>query len=631
MVIENCWCVRENENIDLIESKDLYIFTTGIDAENASKLLDKKCKIVGYVDNKRNGNYFFGKTIISLKEYLNIKNTNKYLMIACYRYGGEIIEQVEANGLKIGRDYVVWDDLCVFNQDDNTSEYIELMRHCWGDKKVKKPNGIILVPYDSRHDLLTIPYSYSSNYFATKYESEIKAYIRFGAGAQSIVPSVQAIYSAFNVTEIINPILEEKQKREVERLVLQIWGNLYTWEDWKNIYVYDIHFGTTIIRHFLRMYIPDFDLRSKKMFDFLKECINTIVFWYDFFNQNNVNIVILADGVSWDGYIRDIAITNGIPTYALGYKMKRCNLDYYDSQGFEYFDKFWDTLTLDEQKYGIKWAKKQLAARLQGNLDEVFNENRKGFVFALQEKRNRVVTASTKTKIMICPHIFEEDCYACGNQIFDDNFFAWLTHLGELSNKLENYDWYLKLHPYSSKRDLIIFDKILKRYPNIKLLQADVSPWQLKKEGIKFALTVFGSIGFEYPLVGIQVINAGKNLQQSFDFNWNPKTKEEYDQLIFHLDDLGEKKDEEGLYKFYALNFLFYDWDYINEGKIFFDDPMLGLDKDALGAYDLKLGTWKYKKYIATWTEQKHLQLYDSMEEIFNKLDAWKPNVFYRK
>ena len=25
MVIENCWCVRENENINLIESKDLYI------------------------------------------------------------------------------------------------------------------------------------------------------------------------------------------------------------------------------------------------------------------------------------------------------------------------------------------------------------------------------------------------------------------------------------------------------------------------------------------------------------------------------------------------------------------------------------------------------------------------------
>lgn len=177
----------------------------------------------------------------------------------------------------------------------------------------------------------------------------------------------------------------------------------------------------------------------------------------------------------------------------------------------------------------------------------------------------------------------------------------------------------------------MILENYVKRYPNIKMLPLHISPLQLKKEGAAYALTVCGTIGHEYPAIGIQVINAGINPHSAYDFTWNPKTKKEYDDLIMNLDKLIPKDNMEELYQFYSMHYLFYDHEYIPYRKLFFENQFLPMFKEELEVYGKELGTWKYEEYMKEWTTQKHEQLYGSMERLFQKMDDWKEHIFYKR
>lgn len=621
------------ECIRLFSSKDVYIFGTGIDAEQLTKQVSDYVNILAYVDNNRygDGNIFHGKEILNASQCLDQKDKNQPILIASYRFSTEISEQLHQLGCIPGIDYFIWDDMNLFHFDESTKKYIQFVKDIWKEKKRENTSKIILIPFDNRHELMPMIYAYCGNYFSEKYNACIYGYLRFGMKKNNASSVMKEIYNAFQVKDLIDPSLSKEQKIESEKICISIWETLETWEDWNNITIYGIHFGNTIIRHLLRVYIPSFDLRDKKMYSFLQKSVDTIVFWYHYIFENDIKIVFLSDGVSWEGYIRDIALTKGIPTYAIWNTMVKMELNYCIRSVYAHFDKIWIQLTEEEQEYGIKWAKDQIAKRISGGTEEVFLSEKKKFTFAKEKKNFRVLEENNKIKIIICPHIFEEDCYICGEQIFDNNYFAWLCHLGELSEKTPNYDWYLKMHPSAVRRDFIIIDKLLGKYSKIKRIPADISPVQLYEEGARYALTVCGTIGHEYPAIGIQVINAGVNPHSCFDFTWNPETKAEYDNLILHLDTLEPKTNLKGLYKFYCLNYLYYNWDYVPYRKLFFKNPYLAMDRLELEAIGKKLGTWMYEEYIKEWTKKDHNKLMSEMPEIFKKLDEWRPDLLYRK
>lgn len=420
-------------------------------------------------------------------------------------------------------------------------------------------------------------------------------------------------------------------KKEADTLVAKVWDTLYTWEDWKRITIYGIHFGTTMIRHFLRVYVPVFELRSEYMYEFLKKSIYTITFWYHYINENDLKMVFLADGVSWEGYIRDIAISKGIPTYAIECKMTRMTLNFCDKAPYRYFGKMWKELSTSEQEYGKKWAQEHIKNRLKGGLDEVHYTVRNNNTWCHDVNKSYHLEKNDKLKVVIFPHIFEEDCYWCGSQLFDDNYFSWLCNLGEISEHTPEYDWYIKMHPCAKRRDKMIIDILIEKYPEIKMIPPDISPIQLRDEGVRYALTVSGTIGQELPEIGIQVIMAGENPYSCFDFVWNPASKEEYNNLIYNLDKLEEKTNMDDLYKFYALNYLFYDWDYISYKSLFFNNKYLAMDRLELEAYGKKLGTWMYGEYVREWSFERHNKILNELDVLFEKMDSWRPDILYKK
>jgi len=137
--------------------------------------------------------------------------------------------------------------------------------------------------------------------------------------------------------------------------------------------------------------------------------------------------------------------------------------------------------------------------------------------------------------------------------MFND-FYDWLSYLVKISNQT-NYDWYIKPHPDLLPGTLEHLQEIVLDKSCIKLVSADVSFHQLKSEGLDTALTCFGSIGHELPLLGINVVNAAYNPHISFDFNYHPKSIKEYEKLLFKLPELKKKNANDDIYKFYYMNF----------------------------------------------------------------------------
>lgn len=618
---------------EVLRDRNIYIFGTGVEAESLTKKVSDSLNIIAYIDNYRAGknNFFCEKSIYSLKDYLDIKDDSKVVVIATYRFGVEIEEQLMEAGMVKGEDFYFWDDANLYVQDSVTIKYIDFLSIIWKKENVCDSTSKIIVPFDNKHDTQPIVFAYFANHLAKKYNASITAYLRMTMQRKNASPVLEKIYNAINITEIIDYRLTEEQKERVDDISQSLWKELYTWEDWNRIYIYGIHFGTTFIRDYNRFFIPQFDLKNEYTYKFLKRAVSMVVFWYDYFNNNDVKTVILGDGVSTDGYIRDIAINKGIPCYTFCYMMEKLCLDYFVYRPYQYFDKYWNQLTADEQKRGIEWSKEHLKKRLAGNTDEVLAASRKNFTFALKNNKERVLEENDRLKVVIFPHIFEEDSYQCGEHIFDNSYFEWLCHLGELSEMTPNYDWYIKEHPDGRRRDFIIWDMITNKYPRIKRIPAAVSPYQLRDEGVRYALTVYGTIGQEYPAIGIQVINAGRNPYDCFDFTWNPRNKEEYDELILNLYHLEQKKDIEGLYKFYCLQYLYYEWPTDMFKDFFGDYPCVQINRLVAESMDRELGTWLYEEFMEEWTVEKHQKIVDGIEAILQKLDDRKLDVLYRR
>lgn len=55
------------------------------------------------------------------------------------------------------------------------------------------------------------------------------------------------------------------------------------------------------------------------------------------------------------------------------------------------------------------------------------------------------------------------------------------------------------------------------------------------------------------------------------------------------------------------------------------------MDSLELQANGKQLGTWKYEEYMKEWTLEKHCEILGQLGGVFEKLDAWKPDVLYRR
>ena len=615
---------------NMLERRIGLIYGAGIEGVDLYEKTKKKERIVGFVDSYRGGDgrKILGKQIYGLERF-GLIDDSCFVIIASDKFAKEMLNYAIAKGLRPGNNLFVWDELNLYQHNDDTRKYIEHNKKFWpNDRNINRVNTV-LIPFINRHDMSAVRYAYFGNYFADKFNAKIETYSHMGISMENASDVITDMYKSFGVNRFIEEELNNCQKKEVDAVYNDIWGKINTWEDWDNITVRGLLLGRSFIRFFLRTEIPPYNCKDCIMERFMKKCLKTVIFWDDYFAKNNVKVLIQCDGPNWDAILSNISCARGIPTYIIqASTLIKSSVDFSFGKEYPYYKSFWDSLTNNEKEKGRKWAKNRLDALIRGEINNRGNDDipyRKA-----NKRKKRLLSQENKIKILICPHIFEEDIWECGKQIFDDNPFSWLCHLGELSNRYNKYEWYLKKHPSSSQRDNIIIDEFLNRFKNIIELPADASPIQLKEDGLEYALTIYGSIGHEYPLFGVDVINAGNNPHEAFDFDWNPSSKEEYDELIDSLNSLPKKNNIEEIYQFYAIHDFFYDRVYSGWQKKFFINPVLKNECIEYGNMK-KYGTQLYSLFVEECTKQRHDELLHIVDLLISECDDWNPCFFYKR
>jgi hypothetical protein len=74
-------------------------------------------------------------------------------------------------------------------------------------------------------------------------------------------------------------------------------------------------------------------------------------------------------------------------------------------------------------------------------------------------------------------------------------------------------------------------------------------------------LTVYGTVGIEYPYFGVPVMNAGANNPHiAYNFNIHPKNLKEFDKVLFNIPKIKNlKKAKNEILQYYFMNYLYPD------------------------------------------------------------------------
>lgn len=143
-------------------------------------------------------------------------------------------------------------------------------------------------------------------------------------------------------------------------------------------------------------------------------------------------------------------------------------------------------------------------------------------------------SSSDRPRILVAVHSFYDDPHAVGVNLFPD-FYAWIEHLVGLMHRTD-YEWLFKLHP--DQRDdrmgvRAAVETLLEPHGCARILPDGVGHPELLGAGVDLALTVYGTIGFEYPAAGVPVLTAGPdNPHGTYAYCLNAQTVEEYDRYL---------------------------------------------------------------------------------------------------
>ena len=468
-----------------------------------------------------------------------------------------------------------------------------------------------------------IAYSYLANVLAEEHGAEIKAYapyplVKFRERLMFRLRALLGInefgvYQSFGTSEIFRISPSQKQKKRANALFESVKDTLNSKLAIEALTINGIWMGDLIYDTYL-MSLKEATIEPKapRFLEFLRTSLELFVFWEDYFDEKDVRAVNVSHCVYNLAMPLRIAVARGIPAFQVTvtylYRLSREKLFAYNE--FFHYREHFAALPPPVRESGLAEAQKRIERRFAGEVGVDMAYSTKS---AYGEARHtRLLRESPRKKILIATHCFFDSPHSYGNNIFPD-FYEWLDFLGKTS-EVTDYDWYIKTHPDYLPGTMEIIKSFVERYPKFTLLPSDASHHQIIAEGIDLALTVYGTIAFEYAALGIPVINASQNNPHiAFNFNLHAKDVEDYRRMLTGLDSLNLKIDRAEILEYYYMRYI-RDTDdlFFNSFKEMIDD---------LGGYDAQFSPQVYEKWLSEWSSRKHESVLSALNSFVKLAD----------
>lgn len=468
-----------------------------------------------------------------------------------------------------------------------------------------------------------IAYSYIVNILAKKHSAKIIAYTP--RAPQNIKQKLAfwikkamkvdhyGVYQSFGVSEFLSLSPSKKEKNEAKKILTSILPKIKSIHDIENLTIDNAWIGDLIYDTYLRAHsLPTIDIESLSFRQHLQESLELFVVWKNYLNNNDVKAINVSHCVYNLAIPLRLAIPKKIPVYQVNlthsYRMKQSNMFAYND--FHYFPKRFMEIPEIDRSIGLAEAKKRIERRFSGEVGVDMGYSKKSAYS--QSRHNQLLKKTSKKKILIAAHCFFDSPHSYGKNLFPD-FYEWLNFLGTISEKTD-YDWYIKTHPDYLQGTKAVIEKFTNRYPKFTLLPSDSSHHQIIAEGIDLALSVYGTIGFEYAALGIPVINASRNNPHiAYNFNLHPKTVDEYRDLLVNLENLDFSINIKEVYEYYFMRFIF------NTQNLFFNNYEKVINN--IGGYSNQFKSEIYNIWQQEFTKEKHQRICKALERFVDSGD----------
>jgi len=430
------------------------------------------------------------------------------------------------------------------------------------------------------------------------------------------------IYDSLNVKKYFFLYNTKNYNLEIKKNYEKILKSIKSKKNLEKLKIDNILIGDLIYDSFLKKYRkPTIRLDSQEFKFFLYQSVKNFVIWKNYLDDNKFKAIVVSHTVYDLAIPLRICVKKNIDVFQLNdnsiYKMSKTNLFAYQT-AFESYPKIFNSFSKIKKKKALNLSKKRTALRFDGKvgIDMTYSK----ISAYSKEYKKRFLKKSNKLKILVPTHCFFDSPHSYGYNLFPD-FYEWINFLGKISEKTD-YEWYIKTHPDYLPGTIEIIKKFLVKYPKFKLLPSNLSHHQIIREGINIALTVHGTIGFEYAYLGIPVINASNNNpHKAYKFNAHMKNLKQYENLLMNLRKrnlLHIKLNKDKILEFYYMHYLNFKDSWLNKdynGTINF-----------CGGYK-NLSTYKYYEYwLKNFNKNEHLSILKDLKNF-----VIKRKIFYRK
>jgi len=369
-----------------------------------------------------------------------------------------------------------------------------------------------------------------------------------------------SFYNNFGCREFfIVPFLKSNESMYLEK-ALEIISKVSDPSEFEKLAVHGVRIGDLVYDQYLRgnqsytLKLDDKELAVK-----LSLALCYLDYWIDYFKKNNVKAVCVSHTVYSLAIPARVALKFGVKAFQItATRIERITSDELHAYtDWLHYPEVFKQIPVEISDIGKVIARSRLESRFSGKVGvDMFYS--KSSAFTKNAVVGKLIENSNRVKILVAVHDFYDSPHGGGDHFYPD-FYIWLEALGKISKQTE-YDWYIKTHPdlRPVPMKLNAIANFIREYPDFKLLNANVSHLDLIEQGIDVALTVYGTVGLEYPYLGKITINASLNNPHSkYNFSITPKNREEYESILLNLETLKHEIDKNEILEYYFMHNIF--------------------------------------------------------------------------